>query len=59
MVNNSTFILYKNREKSLFEKIDNQYSQTRDKKIDICKKENNQQERMKLFSQKDIVYCGR
>lgn len=29
MVNNSTFTFYKNREKSLFEKIDNQYSQTR------------------------------
>lgn len=55
----SSFMFYGNQQNSLFEKIDNQYSEKRIKNIDICKKECLREERKKLFSQKEISYCGR
>ena len=55
----SSFIFYGNQQNSLFEKIDNQYLEKRNKNIDICKKECLTEERKKLFSQKEISYCGR
>lgn len=53
------FTFYGNQQNSLFEKINDQRTEKRNKSIDICKKECLPEKRKKLFSQKEISYCGR
>ena len=48
------FTFYGNQQNSLFEKINDQRTEKRNKSIDICKKECLPEKRKKLFSQKEI-----
>lgn len=60
MDNNEKQFLFKgNRRNSLHETINDKRTRMRYMRIDISKKENEVSERLKLFNDHEIVYCGR